>query len=73
MYSMVNMMQVGYYTFSDFIDEDLETVCILYKIAYEVNEQNTRELNQGKGKNAEEYAMDNQDNVDFINSLREER
>lgn len=73
MYSMVNMMQVGYYTFSDFIDEDLETVCILYKIAYEVNEQNTRELNQSKGKNAEEYAMDNQDNVDFINSLREER
>lgn len=73
MYSMVNMMQVGYYTFSDFIDEDLETVCILYKIAYEVNEQNMKELNQGKGKNAEEYAMDNQDNVDFINSLREER
>lgn len=73
MYSMVNMMQVGYYTFSDFIDEDLETVCILYKIAYEVNEQNTRELKQSKGKNAEEYAMDNQDNVDFINSLREER
>ena len=73
MYSMVNMMQVGYYTFSDFIDEDLETVCILYKIAYEVNEQNMKELNQGKGKNAEEYAMDNQDNVDFINRLREER
>lgn len=73
MYSMVNMMQVGYYTFSDFIDEDLETVCILYKIAYEVNEQNMKELEQGKGKNAEEYAMDNQDNVDFINSLREER
>lgn len=73
MYSMVNMMQVGYYTFSDFIDEDLETVCILYKIAYEVNEQNMKELNQGKGKNAEEYAIDNQDNVDFINSLREER
>lgn len=73
MYSMVNMMQVGYYTFSDFIDEDLETVCILYKIAYEVNEQNMKELGQSKGKNAEEYAMDNQDNVDFINSLREER
>lgn len=32
-----------------------------------------KELNQSKGKNAEEYAIDNQDNVDFINSLREER
>lgn len=73
MFSMVNMMKVGYYTFSDFIDEDLETVCILYKIAYEVNEQNMRELEKSQGKNTDDVAPDHQDNVDFINSLREER
>lgn len=72
MFSMVNMMQVGYYTFSDFIEEDLETVCILYTIAYEVNERNNKELNKDK-KDDEDYAPDNPDNVDFINSLREER
>ena len=73
MFSMVNMMKVGYYTFSDFIEEDLETVCILYQIAFEVNEQNRKELDKSQGKNTEDYAMDHQDNVDFINSLREER
>lgn len=72
MFSMVNMMQVGYYTFSDFIEEDLETVCILYTIAYEVNERNNKELNKDKNDD-EDYAPDNPDNVDFINSLREER
>lgn len=71
MFSMVNMMQVGYYTFKDFIEEDLETVCILYTIAYEVNERNNEELKKSKGES--DYTSDNQDNVDFINSLREER
>lgn len=66
----INLMEVGYYTFNQFKDEDIEDMGMLYQISLEVSKQN-EEATMGSSDDAD-TVPDSDDAVYLIDSLREE-
>lgn len=72
MMATINMMEVGYYTFVQFKEEDIQDAGVLYQIALEVSKQNEEAMREAEHTDDSDTVPDSQEQVDFFESLREE-